>query len=381
MKTLRNHKLILFAVVVFMMASCAYSSGPDNAAVLYREATAIYIDGEAADSLRDLRKGKIKLNDKIREFVEENRSVINIVLDASEMKNCDWELDFSRGFEMEIPHLTSFRKLSYLIVADAKILSESGDYKSALSRCISLYKMARHINDKIFISYLVGIGVNAIANDCVIQTMSDMPQDINSLTFLRNQLVEIENIPFSIKPALLQERDVILMYMTKEKMADLVGIAEDRAVKKRILSFDEAMIDRNKKYFEDYWAGVIAAFDMPYTEGYAALEDLTAKLEKDAKSNPDATLTSILVPSTHNIFSLTTRSQTHYNAIMAAVELYMIKAIFGELPDALPLGLRGDMFSSNSFYYEKTPEGFILHCQSKDFRKDKIYEYEFKVKN
>jgi len=46
------------------------------------------------------------------------------------------------------------------------------------------------------------------------------------------------------------------------------------------------------------------------------------------------------------------------------------------LPEDTPM----DLFSGKDFKYEKTKEGFVLRCQGKDLVKNKIYEYEFKVK-
>ena len=49
-------------------------------------------------------------------------------------------------------------------------------------------------------------------------------------------------------------------------------------------------------------------------------------------------------------------------------------------PVLAPAGLPPDLFSGRDFQYEKTKDGFVLRCQGKDLSKDKIYEYEFKVK-
>jgi len=273
------------------------------------------------------------------------------------------------------------RKLSRLVVADAKILATDGDYEAAISHCMSLYRMARHINDRVFISYLVGIAINGMTNGCVMQIMSDMPQDMQSMTRLKNQLIEIDSIPLSVKPALLGEREVMLGAMTLEQMPEVARFCGgDKSVKEKILSLDDAMVERNKRHFENYYSGVIGAYDMPYVEGYTVLKDLGEKMLKDVKSNPDATLTGILAPATHKIFSLLTRFETHNNAIKTAIEIYIIKAKTGKLPDELPAGLPKDLFSGKDFEYEKTDDGFILRCQGKDLNKNKTYEYEFKVK-
>jgi len=51
-----------------------------------------------------------------------------------------------------------------------------------------------------------------------------------------------------------------------------------------------------------------------------------------------------------------------------------------QLPDELPADLPKDLFGGKDFEYERTKDGFVLRCQGKDLSKDKIYEYEFKVK-
>ena len=382
MNSLKNSKLMLAAIVLFLSAACAYSYPPDNAAVLYYKAAMLYeVDGEMADMLEDFQKDKIELNDKIREFVKKNLRIINTVLDASEVKNCDWGMDFSRGMAMEFPPLSSLRKLARLVIAEAKILAAEGDYEAAISHCLSLYKMARHINDRIYISYLVGIAINALTNDCITQIMAEMPQDVQSLTQLKNQLIEIDSIPLSVKPAILGERELELGVMTLEQIPVLVRFCDpNESVKEKVLSLDQNAIDRNREYLNDYFTGVIAGFDMPYVEGYATLMDLAKKIEKDVKSNPDVILTAVLAPATHKIFSLKTRFETHNNAIKTALELYLIKARTGKLPDELPAGLPKDLFSGEDFEYEKTADGFILRCRGKDLGRDEIYEYEFKVK-
>ena len=381
MKTFKNHKLVLAAAVLLMMAACAYSYPPDNAAVLYYKAAAIYeVDDEMADMLADLQKDNIELNDKIRKFLKKKHLIIDTILDASEIKNCDWGMDFSQGMEMDMPPLGSMRKLTYLIMADTKILAEDKDYETALGHCMSLYKMARHINDRIFISNLVAISINTITNDRVIQIVADMPQDTQSLTKLKNELTEIDSIPFSIKPAIFGEREAMLNFMTPEHMTSVAHYVEDKSVKEKILSADEAFLKRNREYFKNFYAGIIAAFDMPYVEGYDALEKLHKKMTEDTKSNPDAILAGILAPASQKMFSQSIRFQTHNNAIKTAVELYLIKAKTGKLPDELPAGLPKDLFSDKDFEYEKTDDGFVLRCQGKDLGKDEAYEYEFKVK-
>ncbi|MFC1677656.1 hypothetical protein ACFL3G_11425 [Planctomycetota bacterium] len=385
MNAYKFKRIVLVGLLVAMSSSIAFAYPPDNAAVLYYKACLIYrVDDGMADMLGDLQKGRIELNDEIREFVnkKQNQRIIDTVLDASEVKNCEWGMDFSQGMDMDIPSLSSLREIFRLVIAEAKILTADGDYEEALSRCMGLYRMARHINDRIFICNLVAIAINDAVNNCVMEIMSAMPQDAETIARLKNQLIEIESIPLSIKPAIIAEREAVLFFMTSEQMADVVGFVEDVTVKEKLLTADDAFLERSKKYFEGYFDKVVAAFEMPYVEGFTVLRDLDEKTAKVAKDNPDAILTNVLAPAMRKMFSHTKRFETHNNAVKAAVEIYMVKARTGKLPEELPVGLPMGMFSGESFDYLKTDDGFMLRCRQKNLsdKKDEPYEYEFKVK-
>ncbi len=389
MKTIKSRKVttaILAVLMLLVSAASVLAYPPDNAAILYYKAFMLYqADDEMNDMLLRFAKGRIELNEKIEEFVNKNRQIVNTVLDASEIKYCDWGLDYSQGTEVLLPPLHKLRQLLGLVLADARIPAQRGDYKTALGRCISVHKMARHLNERPVILYIVGIAFNAVANDCIIQILSDMPPDIEILTWLKSQLAHINEQSFSIKPTLRWKRQAGIISMSPEKISDAVQSGLDdgpfkERVLKRILAADEQFYDRNREYWNRYMDAVEAAFDLPSPQGYVKLKKLDEELTKEFSKNPDSTLTSILFTTWQRIYNLSIRWNTHSNALKSAIEIYIIKAKTGKLPDALPAGLPGDLFSGKSFLYEKTANGFILRCQSKDLEKDEIYKYEFKVK-
>ncbi len=396
MKTLNNNKMILLTCILFLSTICAYAYPPDNAAVLYFKTIMSYeVDDEMTDMLDDFRRDKIELNDKIRTFVDENRLTINSVLDASEVKNCDWGLDISQGWNMQMPQLGGMKNLARLIVADAKILAQDGHYELAINNCMSLYRMARHVNDRNLICYLVGTTINGMTNDCLIQIISEMPQHTRNMTRLKTDLMEIEGTPLSVKPALLGERDAMLACMLPENLTETLeqlgpdlgycsgdNVDDSDAINfiKEKLNSDEAFLERSRDYYKNHIAGTMAACDMPYAKGFAAMEILNNKVTEDFDAeNHDAIFTAVLSPPISKIFSLKTRSETYDNAIKAAIEVYLVKAKTGKLPDVLPANLPVDLFSGKPFEYEKTKDGFTLRCRAKEVGKDQPHEYKFKV--
>jgi hypothetical protein len=91
-------------------------------------------------------------------------------------------------------------------------------------------------------------------------------------------------------------------------------------------------------------------------------------------------MSTYLTPALSKIVGLDLKARTQFNAVKTALELYIVKAKTGQLPDALIDNMPRDLFSGEDFKYEKTKDGFVLRCQGKDLSKDEIYEYKFKVK-
>jgi hypothetical protein len=247
--------------------------------------------------------------------------------------------------------------------------------------------MARHVNGRNLICYLVAIAINNKTNDCLIQIISEIPQNTKNITHLKTELMEIEATPLSIKPALLGEKEAMLMFMSPEHAPgvlqwfdpELKKSVDYKSIEEKILSGDAAFLEKNKRYYTNYFNRVIAAFDMPYTKGNAKIINLNKSMSKHIKKKPDLALAVAVIPGTNKIFSLKTRSETYDNAIKAAVEVYLVKAKTGKLPDVLPENLPLDLFSGTSFEYEKTKQGFTLRCRTKEVGKDQPHEYKFKV--
>jgi hypothetical protein len=263
--------------------------------------------------------------------------------------------------------------------------ADRGDYRQALGRCMSIYRMARHLNERPIICYLVGTAINSSTHKYITtQFLSEMPQDTETLTWLRDELTKFDRQPYSVKPALRWKREAGIISMSPERIGRVVEYGLDDGpfkenILQKILEADEQFFDRNKAYWNEYMDAVQAAFGLPYPQAYSKLKQLDEKPSKEFSKNPDATLTAACSPTWLRIYTLSTRLGSHSNAIKAAIEIYIIKAKTGKLPDALPAGMPGDLFSGKDFAYEKTKDGFVLRCQGKDLGKDKIYEYEFKT--
>lgn len=389
-----NHKVYIcitcFFLIVILSASFGQNFPPENAAVLYLRAFIIYEepDSDLSKMLDDLRDGKIKPNDQIRQYFQKNRPVIELVTTASQIPDCDWGRDHSKGFDLMMPELATVRKLAFMLVADSKVFLYDGDYKTSLERCLTIHRMARHIGDDLIISNLVGIAMNGLANKHIKIILSEMPADVETLQWLKNQMLEISAQTPSLISAILNEAEILVREIRKERIDEMLKDQSQQEIVQqipkeiieKIRNGDEAYFTQSRKYYMDFISSLQAAFALPYEDAYRELDKLNEKITQEAGSNPVAFATSTMSSSVAKLCTNEMVFKTNFNAVNAAIDIYILKAKIGHLPDELPKDLPKDLFSGKDFIYEKTGDGFILRCRGKDLSKDKIYEYEFKVK-
>jgi hypothetical protein len=381
--------------VAVLLASSAITPAqqPDNAALLYYQAFLLYEKPDAAmdKMLTSFRKGEIASNDAIDKFMEKNRPVIDMVVRAASIDECDWGYDYSQGVELSMPNLSRVRQLAFLLSANARWLADQGNYQTALDRCLVMRKMGLQVCDKTLISYLVGTAVDALANSATEQVLGSAPPDANVLSRFKADLARIGARFPSAATSLAQESEVCAMTMTHDKMQTQIQLAHEMgtdmasdAVTKRLQQGDEAFYKRNREFYLRMMRKLTSVLEanLSYAKTNAAIDELAGQLNEQMKDDPDATLASLALDpaSVKRIYQLSVRRRTHFNAIMAAIDLYIAVAREGRLPASLPPDSPVDLFSGKPFTYAKTADGFVLRCQAKETSDKEPEEYAFKVK-
>jgi hypothetical protein len=364
----------------------------ENAALVYYQAFLLYEKPEDTlkQMLGEFRAGEIGSNEAIRAHIEKNRRVIEYAVKAASVPHCDWGYDYSERIDLTLPNLFPVRHLALLLCIDARLLTERGDYRTALDRCVTMHKMALHAVDKSMMTYLMGISFGALANRTIQAVLATMPGDVDTLQGLKDQLSQIQATFPPLENAITQEGQIWTAITHKEKVqAALLVLGQDDEEfaasprKQRIETGDEAFFERNRAH----WLQAIASFvdvlksGQSYPQTYARLGELERKQQSESVDNPDATFTALLLPAARRVYSLTTRFQTHFNAVRTAIDLYIIKAKTGSLPDSLPPSMPLDLFSGQPFEYEKAQDHFTLRCRTKEDPVDaEAKQYEFKLR-
>jgi hypothetical protein len=379
---------ILIGVLLLISAGQAFAYPPDNAATLYYKAFILMKEPNDTEKkmLWQFCDGNIVSNEQIKFCVESNRHAIKEVVAASRIKNCDWGLDFSEGFATLLPHLTPSRRMAYILAAEAKILAQKDDYETALDRCITIYNLGIHVGNDTIISCLVSRAICNIANKTIVDTLPQIAVNYEMLAELRSQLVDVSGRLPSMKVAIGNEAKCWNGSIKNDDILEMIhnsGLPAEEVKKLEVATKEygaKEFFIKMGKYYQGILNKMQIAYDLPFTDANQAFDNLYKEVENDAKDKPEAVINKSQIAEIIPILTHDTRGKTHLNAVLAGIDIYLIRAKTGKLPDEMPAGLPKDLFSGKDFIYEKTGAGFTLKCQGKDNVWNVIHQYEFKVK-
>jgi len=372
------------AMVLIASPAPAYPPDPDNAALLYYQGflTVVELDEEAQDRIKNVAQGETAPDDKVREDISKCKGAIQLAEAASEVPACNWGVQYSKGFDALLPQMAHMRFLTYVLVADARIHASDGDYKGALEQCLITGKFAHHVGDDTLISYLVSLSVRALGYKCMQDILGQATHDEETLGWLKNEFAASSIYTLSPAKPLKIELEIVtdLMQMDNiEKLARILADSDEKKMADIINKADKKILEQARRIYSERINSALTVLStpMPYEQAHLQLKQSANNFDPN---DPASAAAGSFIPALARILTLKTRSETHANAIKAAIDIYLTRARTGRLPDALPTGLPKDTFSGKDFKYEKTKDAFILRCRGKDMDKNEIYEYEFKVK-
>lgn len=375
---------VTLAMTLFSSPVLAYPPDPDNAALLYYQGflMVVELDDEAQDRIKDVAQGKIAPDEKVREDISKCKGAIQLAEAASEVPACNWGVQYSKGFEALLPQMAHMRFLTFVLIADARIHASDGDYKGALERCLMTGTFAQHVGDDTVISYLVSLAVRTLGYKCMQDILGQAAHDEELLGWLKNEFATSSVYTLSpVKPLKIEIEIVTdLMQMDNvEKLARILADSDEKKMAEIIKKANKEILEQNRRVYSGHMKSALTILSTPmqYEKEYSELKRLSNDFDPQ---DPTSMAAGVFMPALARILTLKTRTETHANALNAAIDIYLARAKAGQLPDVLTPGLPKDLFSGKDFEYEKTKDGFVLRCRGRDLNKDEIYQYDFKVK-
>jgi hypothetical protein len=368
------------------------SPEPDNAALLYYQAFLLRpeLDDDTFSHYDSVLRGA-QPNEKVRGYLNmrETRETLRIAEDATKVPDCSWGIMHSQG----IFHSTLFnicaqlRQIAFLLDVDARTLAFDRDYRAALDRCLSIRGIVPHIADEHDIGHIISLQRHEQAFHCFQHILNSMSVDRDTLMWLQGQISTVQGPP----PPLGRAFEITLEDAVNHLSAhpeDLEGRREIlldnievESVRQEILGLtDDKLLERAKEPYNKFLSSVnrVIGSDIPYQQKHLQLKQLEDEFGDD---DPIFLILFGYVP-TNNVArhnDIYVRNIANYNVLRAAIEIYLVNAETGQLPETLPPHLPEDPFSGQDFEYEVTSQGFVLRCREKEIDADMLWEFEFKI--
>jgi hypothetical protein len=162
----------------------------------------------------------------------------------------------------------------------------------------------------------------------------------------------------------------------------LLEKAEDEQVKEVARNLtDEQIIDHACEIYTVYLNSIFQVLDsdMLYEQKYAKMKSLTDKFREKYIDDP---VIAVVIKGSgmdymiDTIYPIEIGHMALTNGIKAAVEVYLVLAKTGELPEKLPGYLPKDPFTGQDFVYKITDEGFALRCRGEEYLNNQFLEFK-----
>lgn len=375
--------------------AAGFSPAPDNAALLYYQAFVLRPepDSDTYRLLDEVLRGADPTA-KVREYLdlEAIRETIRIAEAATKIPNCSWGIMRSHGVYnlMLKTVLGQLRQLAFLLEVNARTLAADGDYRAALERSLGIRRLAQHITDESVPGYLLSMPLHGRGLGCIQHVLGYMSPDADTLTWLQGQLSTVQGAPPLPGKAMEIQLDDTLEFlnMHPEILAtwrqNVCELIEDENARQKVMSLsNEELLKRARESYTRFLASVnrVMGSNIPYQQKYGELQRLMQELDDHAIDDPVGILSWYMLDDVARFHDIYIRGMANYNALRTAIEIYLIKAETGQLPEVLTVHLPGDPFSGQDFEYETTSHGFVLRCRQKEIGEDMTWQYEFVISN
>ncbi len=407
---------------------------PDNAALLYLRATACLPEppDPCTTRLINLMFEGREPDDRVKAYLNEGLDAISLMQLGSQIPHCDFGLSCG-------PHVdtggtwASINGLPLLMGKHIRTLKAEGYYRVALENCLVERRLAAHLGDATHWHSIFSGSIDLVALYAIVDVLQDMPTDVETFRWLCEQLGTSKGAIWRPAEAIRNWRDSELLswefnkgdhrferswaierlqeewrrYEAMDLNIDPGRVfLPDEAKRKEILALSDEQIQvwmlfeqrarpgcrYGLALSDELRAKACQAYDA-YAESFVEVMTDSApyeqKRERLAKidewfyeqGNLHKPISLFSFCSTvGTVGRLSALKAMGQNLVTVALEIRMIAAETGQVPQSLPGGLPKNPFTGEDFQYEPTEDGFILRIDSEAINEWRR-EYRFKIRS
>lgn len=348
----------------------------ENAATIYRQAFAAYVDrGEQvtqviARGFQERSRGDAAI---VRPWVNQNQPTLALLRPVLKMERCQF-LDRYTGLEQKVPHLSQLRELSFLLGESVWLHLVDAEPDAALEECLLQLRLADHLGQGRFLIHaLVEHALVALAQRSLQEVLAS-PEvgrlDLEPLLAAMARLRQADGL----RHALLGDRVMMLDALNRPETMDLgpelVGLLKTRA-------FGRAWLEGEKLRLLEGFRRLLALAEQPWYESEKGRKELDAWIEHSEEEPPTGLFVVLLMPGITGALSAQPRREATLLEMALGVELEMHRRRTGSFPQAL-IHLRlshlkelpVDPFTGEPFRYERKDGGYLLYSVGRNGKDD-----------
>jgi len=229
-----NHQLNLIKQkgepVAFADAAPPMVPDSQNAAILYERANQTYT------SIRNQLRKKGGLSDKeITARIEQNKTILNLIREATTKQKCRFDLDWSNSIRLILPE-GQMRQWARLFAKVAGDEANSGDINAALQDTRRIYILANHVSQQhLFISTLVARDIESLADATLGKVLLHGSISISQARAFKTSLPVIDWQSALHRSLITERASMIGIFQGSPEMHDIVDSTDSFSRTTRLL--------------------------------------------------------------------------------------------------------------------------------------------------
>ena len=379
-----------------------------NAAPLYRELAALLKarplnpSMNSAHSLNPARRDRTpstRLNDPMgpRNFyspqeveaakrrLAERNDVMNLIHRATDMPECDFDRDWSKGMFIPFPEYATLRTAARLLTSESYLLAREGRFREAVDNQARGLRLARHgASDNAIISIYVGVAIDSITIRGM-ENILEMAPDRGEVHSQIQQAIRKNRPTFDINRALLTELAMnrhgldMVRGGKPEELRSLFATPSEKPASIRQPEADEIrflqqIMDAAESRMLEITRKAIYAAKLPDPQRQIELKKIGAETEQfENSSNPVDQVLNLFIPMTALLGENLARTRVREDICIAAAGIMAYRARTGDFPERLVQALNPppkDPFTGNAIRYRREPAGFVVYSAGNTGRFD-----------
>jgi hypothetical protein len=305
-------------------------------------------------------------------FLEANRSLILELRRLAASNTPLYDLDYSLGYAMPLPHLAELRAFARILAADALLAAGTGGHEEIVKDLMAISRLAGIAGEEpILVSQLVSNAITSLLYDCLEQSLRGEDLSPGMAAQLIREISQLSGRE-GFSNALILEGLFGLEAFEGIRMGDLdrAGMEYEGMMNRLLMRVYGSVLARPLLNLdESTYAGLIDrlgdTLDRPYYEVKPLLEQISAEVDRLPSTR---IMSRFLFPALTNAAEIQAQQQAYIGLMQVGLAIEQHHAQHGQYPrnlDDIAPALGGtvplDPFTGQPFVYQPLSGTFLLY--------------------